>query len=143
MAKFLIYNKVHWYDLPSKSEPEKTGYERHQGLIDDLLIPEIEKVGKHLKLNQEYESISIRGDIVEVRPDSMWLTEKEKESYVLIQVVELSYEEAKSYVDRVMDGTRIKRKFKYNIDITGLVFDGNNEATISLQQATALITEKS
>jgi len=38
MPKFLIYNKTHWMDLPSKSEPLKTGYKRNEAIIDSKII---------------------------------------------------------------------------------------------------------
>ena len=128
MANFLVYNKMHWLDSASKSEPTKTGYKRHADNIDAAgYLSAIEKLDAHAKLKKKYDSKLVAGDIIEVRPDTQGMSGIEPDSLVLIKVKDLKLEEAGIYAEALygLDSNNkqyMKIKRKYNVDISKLEF---------------------
>lgn len=97
MAEFLVYNKEHWMDLPSKDQPEKTGYEN---VIDKINNSNYSSSAKTLALFnfiEKYNARSQKGDIIERRKDGIGMVGKELLSFALIKVPEKTYESAKQY----------------------------------------------
>ncbi|MCP4648833.1 MAG: hypothetical protein GY853_01955 [PVC group bacterium] len=147
MAKFLIYNKIHYYELPSKSEPAKSGYERNQDKITDSVLTPSQKIEKQVQLTQKYDARSQQGDIVEIRKDDAKLCGKEPLSFALIDVPEIKFEEAvKKYhgalIEEVEGRKYLKRQAKSSLDISGIILNKEKEATINLEQFNNLLTEK-
>ena len=142
MAKFLIYNKTHYYDLPSRLEPAKTDFERLWDNIDGLPIPELEKLDKKIKLQDSYDRKSILGDIVEIREDDNHLCKKELDAYILIYV-DVDISTARQYQVAAVDGATILHKFKYNLDISGITVNPvTKEATLTLSNFLSRLTDK-
>ena len=132
MPKFLIYNKTHWMDLPSKSEPLKTGYKRNEAIIDSKIIAVSDKMGEFARLESKYNAKSITGDIAEIRNDDAHLCGKEFASYVLIQV-DMDEKEEEQYKDNVHFGDALKHNLRFNLDISGINFnEKTKEASIQL-----------
>jgi hypothetical protein len=142
MAKFVIYNKTHWMDLPSKSEPGKTGFERNEAIIQSKPFSSEEKVYQLLKLQDKHNAIEIKGDILEIKPDDYKINGKEKLSFVVISVPEISYENALLYQEPLRDGNIMKKRRKYNLDIQGINFNNDGEATLKLETFIGRLTIK-
>ena len=71
MAEFLIYNKTHWMELPSKSNPSMTGYERNHFVIDNNdSLDTSQKIKSKDLLTRKYNARHQVGDIVEARRDN-------------------------------------------------------------------------
>jgi hypothetical protein len=143
MVNFLIYDKVHWYDLPSNLKPEKTGYERNQDVINSKPISGIQKLNDLLKLENKYDAKWIKGDIYEVRLENLTMCGKEPLTYVLLTISDMTYEEGKQYHDSIRDGNVLKHNRRYNVDIDQIVFDKDKRATITKSQFLNLLTDKS
>ncbi len=141
MAEYLIYNKTHWMDEPSKGNDARTGYERNQDKInDDVFTSPLVKLDKLSKLSKKYEAKEQSGDIIEERPDGFGMrSKKEILSFCLVKVPE---KKESLTLDALKDGASIKYNRKYNLDISKLEFDEKKEITITEEQFNDLLTEK-
>lgn len=149
MAEFLIYNKTHWFDLPSKSEPDKTGYQRNHDKIQAMVIPVVTKSDRINKLDDQYNARPLVGDIVEVRTDGTGMGKLEPESFVLVKVPEMSEKEARDYTGPLLDDIpseenmpKTIKQFRFSVDISGIMFTIDGKTTMSRDEFLSLITEK-
>ena len=133
MAEFLIYNKTHWMDLPSKDFPELIGYEnvRQKIMANEALT--LEQSTKALILHQrKYDVRYVVGDIVEVRRDGAPSGRLEITGVDFISVP-MTLANAKHFMEPLLDGESIKYRRRYRIDMTGVVLT-NHEATLTLAE---------
>ena len=145
MAEFLIYNKEHWMDTPSKQRPDLTGYENVIRKINEdtelNVITRTEKLGNVFqKYNRRYQP----GDIVEVRKDGKGMCGLEPESFALIEVP-ISFEIAQEYMqsDKVInEPCTILHRRKYWLDISGIVLNKDKIATIDLVTFNSILKVK-
>ena len=72
MAEFLIYNKKHWMDKPSKDRPDLTGYENVIRKIEEGSLNSLQKDKILNVYNMKYNARHTKGDIVEIREDGSW-----------------------------------------------------------------------
>ena len=149
MANFLIYNKTHWLELPSKSEPEKTGYQRNHDKIQSMTIPVLDKSDKLNELDRKFDARAVLGDIVEARKDNQKMVGLEPESFVLVKVPEIKDVEAKEYTGPLLDGIpsaeytpKILRQHKYFLDVSKIIFDAKKEAVLTKEQFLKTLSEK-
>ncbi len=127
MAEFLIYNKTHWYELPSKSTPSLTGYERNQFAIDtNSKLSTAQKIEKKDRLTLRYMGRYQKGDIVEARRDGGPRGKLEEESFIFLQVPSINLKDAKQYC--ISDSTHRR---KYFIDMAGLIPDLNKNISLT------------
>ncbi len=134
MAEFLIYNKTHWMDLPSKDFPELIGFEnvRQKIMANEALT--LEQSTKALIINQwKYDMRDQPGDIIEVRRDNGPRGSKEAESFAFI-TVPMELETAKQFVRVYVVNDEVKHKCKYWIDMVGLVLDKDKQAELTLAE---------
>ncbi len=125
MAEFLIYNMIHWTDLPSKNNPGMTGLERNHMVIDtDSKLSTVQKIVKKDQLTQKYNSRNLPGDIVEARRDGGPRGKLEEEAFIFLQVPEISLKVGKGYCVPLENSSGVPvRKRKYFVDMAGLVAD--------------------
>ncbi len=125
MAEFLILNKTHWMDRPSKNNPGMTGLERNHFVIDtDYKLSVAQKIEKKDALTLKYASRNQPGDIVEARRDNGPRGDLEEFSFLFLQVPEIDLKEAIKYTVPLENGSGvIIRRRKYFIDTTGLILD--------------------
>lgn len=142
MAKFLIYNKVHWMELPSKSAPDKTGYERNVSIINSKLLSTAAKITELTKLDDTRARVQVQGDIVEIRNDEDKMCGLEPETFLLVSVPDMSDEQAKEYTGPLMNEDTLLKMFKYSLDTTGLNFNNDNEITIQSKTFMERLTVK-
>lgn len=142
MAEFLIYNKTHWLDLPSKSNPSMTGYERNHIMIDtDYKLSTLEKIEKKDVLTRKFNRRYQPKDIVEVREDGKPRGKLEPETFLFLQIP-MILKQAKIYMEPLkVDGSTTRRR-KYWIDISGIVFDENKTASLSHNEFNSRIRTK-
>ena len=127
MAEFLIYNKTHWYDLPSKSTPSLTGYERNQFFVDtDSKLNTAQKIEKKDRLTLRYMGRYQKGDIVEARRDGGPRGKLEEEAFIFLQVSSVNLKDAKQYC--ISDSTH---KRKYFVDLAGLTPDSHKNIDLT------------
>ncbi len=133
MAEFLIYNKTHWYDLPSKSTPTLTGYERNHLMIDTNSNFSIaQKIKDKDVLTLKYAARYQKGDIVEARRDGGPRGKLEEEAFIFLQVLGINLKTAKGYCILVEDVFGIPVRIqKYFIDMTGLVPDSHKNISLT------------
>ncbi len=133
MAEFLIYNKTHWYDLPSKSIPTLTGYERNHLMIDTAFALSIaQKIERKDALTLKYATRYQEGDIVEARRDGGPRGKLEEEAFVFLQVPNVSLNTAKEYCIPLENAFAVTvRKREYYIDMTGLVPDSHKNISLT------------
>ena len=133
MAEFLIYNKTHWMDLPSKDFPELMGFENVRQKIMANSALALEQSTKALLLHQrKYDARHMPGDIVEVRKDGAPSGRLEKTGVDFIRVP-IAFEVAKQFMVPHMDGDIILHRRKYQIDMTGVVLV-DHEASLTLAE---------
>ncbi len=133
MAEFLIYNKTHWYELPSKSTPSLTGYERNHFVIDiNSNLSTAQKIEAKDGLTLKYATRYQKGDIVEVRRDDGPRGKLEEEAFIFLQVPSINLKTAKGYCILLKDASGILvRRRKYYIDMTGLVPDSHKNVGLT------------
>ncbi len=133
MAEFLIYNKTHWYDLPSKSTPTLTGYERNQFMIDtNSNLSTAQKIGAKDVLTLKYATRYQKGDIVEARRDGGPRGKLEEEAFVFLQVPSINLKTAVGYTVALGNNPAvIVRRRKYYIDMIGLVPDSHKNVSLT------------
>ncbi len=133
MAEFLIYNKDHWMDVPSKSRPELTGYENvKQKVLDDSSLSLEQStlaLGHHeIKHERRWQ----RGDIVEARRDGGPRGRLEEASFAFLQVPSISLKDGKAYcvTKEDPDYTKARRREHY-IYMVGLILDSHKTAILT------------
>ncbi len=137
MAEFLIYNKTHWYDLPSKSTPTLTGYERNQFMIDtNSNLSTAQKIKAKDALTLKYAARQQSGDIVEARRDGGPRGKLEEEAFIFLQIPGINLKDAKKYCVSDKDFIGIDKsvllyKRKYYMDMTGLIPDSNKNVNLT------------
>jgi len=141
MAEFLVYNKTHWTELPSKSQPELTGYQRSRQQIVESNMLGLDKTKALMVHDAQYNVRYQRGDIVEVRKDGGPRGRLEPESFVFIQV-SIPFEEAKKYMQAHEDSTVLYHRRKYWIDLTGITFDKNKTAALNAKHFNERLRER-
>ena len=152
MAEFLIYNKTHWYDLPSEDTPGLTGYEQNHFAIDiDNKLNVAQKIKAKDILTLKYAVRYQKGDIVEVRPDGYWTGGKRKgfgsHAFALVAVPSISMENARKYMDSQVDladpenPVLLKRR-KYQMDMAQISLSSEKSAEFA-DISDAHITDKS
>ncbi len=133
MAEFLIYNKTHWMDLPSKDFPELMGFENVRQKIMANSALSLEQSTKALILHQrKYDARHMAGDIVEVRRDGAPSGRLEKNGVDFIRVP-IAFEDATQYMKPRMDGDMLLHRRKYWIDMTGIILS-DHEASLSVAE---------
>ncbi len=138
MAKFLVFNKENWMDLPSKDRPDLTGHENVQRKInEDSKLNTLEKIGTQMQHTVKYDMRSQIGDIVEARKDSTGMVGKEPLSFALI-TVPMTDEEAGHYTGGIED----KYLFKYSLDMSQITLNEKKEGSLTLSRFNFLLTEK-
>ena len=132
MAEFLVYNKTHWMDLPSKDRPGLLGYDNVTRKINKRPMLAANR-SKALSLHwAKYTSRYRPGDIVEVREDGAPSGRLEKTGVDFISVP-MTLANAKHFMEPLLDGESIKYRRRYRIDMTGVVLT-NHEATLTLAE---------
>lgn len=140
MATFLIHNKTHWMELPSKLQPDRTGYERHQDLIDaNSDLSSVQKAISKDKLTLKYNRRIRKHDILEARPASVKRGKLEEDSFIFIHVHDMLLKEAQNYNVPKEDITDplepiILRDHKYYIELLGLTPDIHKNITLTKTQ---------
>ena len=140
MAIFLIYNKTHWMELPSKLRPDKTGYERNHQVIDlNSSLSVAEKIVKKNKLTLQYNRRIRKHDIIEARPASVKRGKLEEDSFIFIHVHDMLFKEAENYSvpkEDISDPLEpiILRDHKYYIELLGLIPDIHKNITLTKAQ---------
>lgn len=141
MVKLLIKNKVNWLELPSKLEPDKTGYERNIGVIDrDTKLTDLQKEEKKLHLTRKNNAKEVIGDIIEVRRVDAKMIGLESDSFLLISVDGLDYKKAKEIYEvpvlyEPIEGFEkriVKFTRKYNLNIAGIILNKEKEGALNL-----------
>ncbi len=128
MAEFLIYNKDHWMDVPSKDRPDSLGYDNVVRKINEKPMLTANRV-KALSLHwTKYTARYRPDDIVEVRESGRPRGKLEPEAFLFIDVPELSFKNAKQYMQAHEDKTDSENPVLlhmriYGIDTTGLSMD--------------------
>ena len=132
MAEFLIYNKTHWMDLPSKSTPSLTGYERNHFVIDTAsALSTAQKIEKKDALTLKYNGRYRAGDIVEARRDDGPRGKLEEEAFIFLQVPSVSLKTAKGYYVPLENASGVPvRTRKYFIDMAGLIPDSHKNVSL-------------
>ncbi len=133
MAEFLIYNKTHWYDLPSKSTPTLTGYERNHFVIDtNSNLSTAQKIEAKDLLTLKYAARHQKGVIVEARRDGGPRGKLEEEAFIFLQVPGIHLKDAIQYTSPLISiFDIIIRSRKYSIDMTGLVPDSHRNIILT------------
>ncbi len=132
MAEFLIYNKQHWMELPSKNNPSMTGYERNHVMVDtDSKLTIAQKIEKKDALTQKYNRRYQMGDIVEARQDGGPRGKKEEESFIFLQVPSINLETAKGYCISLESADMTIRRRKYFVEMAGLILDSHNNVGLT------------
>ena len=133
MAEFLIYNKTHWYDLPSKSTPTLTGYERNHFMIDtDSSLSTAQKIKEKDRLTLKYATRHQTGDIVEARRDGGPRGKLEEEAFVFLQVPSIKLKDAIGYTVALENiSAVVLYRRKYFIDMTGLIPDSRKNVDLT------------
>ncbi len=117
MAEFLVFNKTHWYDLPSIKNPGMTGLERNHSIIDNnISLTSAQKIKAKESLTLKYNARYQMGDIVEVREDGYWSKKHgfSKTSFALVTVKDMSFNAAKYLMQAQIVGPRRR----YKVDLT-------------------------
>ncbi len=135
MAEFLILTKEHWMDLPSKSNPSMTGYERNQLLIEqDDTLTSVQKIKKKDLLTLKYSACYQPGDPTgEVHEDGFWTDGKRKgfgasKGLALICITGTAAKDIESYLRPYEDNTDpenpilLKRR-QYQVDLSQITLD--------------------
>ena len=134
MVELLIYNQLHWMDLPSKGNPGMTGYERRDALIDtDSMLTTQQKIEKKLALTVKHNARFQPGDIVEARRDGRPRGKLEEESFAFLQIP-ITLKEAVGYTVSDMDSSNppvLLHTRRFSIDMTGLVLDSHKSAALN------------
>ncbi len=133
MTEFLVYNKTHWMELPSKDFPELIGYEnvRQKIMANEALT--LEQSTKALYLHErKFISRYRPGDIVEVRKDGAPRGRLEKGVVDFIRIP-IAFEDATQYMKRHMDGEILLHRRMYQIDMTGIVLS-DHEALLTVAE---------
>ena len=133
MAVFLIYNKTHWMDLPSKNNPSMTGYERNHFVIDNKIeYTTVQKIKAKDLLTQKYNARHQPGDIVEARKAIRRRGKLEEESLIFLQVNEIGLKTAEGYCVPLENasGVMIRRR-KYSVDMAGLIPDSHKNVSVT------------
>ncbi len=125
MAEFLIYNKIHWYDLSSKSTPSLTGYERNHFAIDtNSKLSTADKIQAKDRLTLKYAARYQSGDIVEARRDGGPRGKLEEEAFIFLQVPSISLKDAVKYGEPLINASNVMiYRRKYFVDMAGLIPD--------------------
>ncbi len=132
MAEFLIYNKTHWMDEPSKDRPDLLGYDNVTRKINEGPMLAANR-SKALSLHwQKYTSRYRPGDIVEVRKDGAPSGRLEKTGVDFIRVP-IAFENATQYMKPHMDGETLLHRRMYQIDMTGIVLS-DHEASLTVAE---------
>ncbi len=127
MAEFLIYNKTHWYDLPSKSTPSLSGYERNHFVIDiNSKLSTAQKIEAKDHLTLKYAARYQAGDIVEARRDGGPRGKLEEEAFIFLQVPSVNLKNAKQYC--ISDSTHRR---KYFVDMASLIPDSHKNIILT------------
>ncbi len=133
MAEFLIYNKTHWYDLPSKSTPSLTGYERNHFVIDiDHKLSTTSKIQAKDRLTLKYAARCQLGDIVEARRDGGPRGKLEEKAFIFLQVPSISLKDAIKYSEPLINASNVMvRRRKYFMDMAGLIPDSHKNVGLT------------
>ena len=129
-------------ELPSKSEPGKTGYERNfDGIEDNDKLSMEQVLSEKSRLLNKYDARELIGDIVEVRQADAKMSGLESESFRLI-AVDLEFKDVAHYAESIAYASgQLKHKRSRNINLVGLVFDADGE--VILQEVQLRLTVKS
>ena len=133
MAVFLIYNKTHWMELPSKNNPSMTGYERNHVMIDtNNFITTAQKIERKEALNRKYSARYQLEDVVEARRDGGPRGGLEEESFIFLQVPSISLNTAIGYAVSLVSADEVViRSRKYAIDMAGLIPDLHKNVSLT------------
>ena len=120
-------------DRPSKSNPGMTGLERNHFVIDtDYKLSVAQKIKKKDELTNKYNNQYQPGDIVEARRDGGPRGKLEEESFIFLQVPEISLKVGKGYCVTLENASGVSiRKRKYFIDTTGLIPDSHKNIALT------------
>ncbi len=143
MAEFLILTKDHWMDLPSKSNPSMTGYERNQLLIEqDDTLTLAQKIKKKDLLTLKYSTRYQPGDPTgEIHGDGFWTDGKRKgfgasKGLALICITGMAVKDIEPYLRPLEDNTDpenpifLKRR-QYQVDLSQIILDVQKRLIVS------------
>ncbi len=138
MAEFLIYDQDNWMDVPSKQRLDLTGHENVERKILAESGLTIAQRTKKLALHEmKYTARYHRGDIVEARRDGGSRGKSEEASFIFLQVLDISLEDAKQYAvpdEDLSDPTGrpvIIKMSKYYVNLTGLILDKHKNVSLT------------
>lgn len=138
MAVLLIYNKTHWMELPSKLNPNLTGYERNHLVIDtNSKLSTAQKITSKERLTEKYSGRYVKGDIVEVRESGQLRGKLEENAFIFLDVPDLDSKIAKEY-----SGHKGIYGSGFNVDLIGLIPDKNKNITLNKSDFNTRLTEK-
>lgn len=138
MAVLLIYNKIHWMELPSKLSPSKTGYERNNLVIEaDSKLSTAQKITSKEKLTEKYNGRYVKGDIVEARESNQLRGKLEKDSFIFLDIPDLDFKTANDY-----SGNKGIYNSGFNVDLLGLTADKNKNIILNRTEFNSRLTEK-
>ena len=144
MAEFLIYDIDNWMDMPSKDRPELTGHENVQQKIvadSSLSLEQSTLALGHHEI--KYVSRYRRGDIVEARRDGGPRGKLEEASFAFLQVPNIILKDGRAYCVPKEDPDPLKTKRRgYCVDMTGLVLDSHQNASLTDSEFTARLKVK-
>ncbi len=135
MAEFLILTKEHWMDLPSKTNPSMTGYERNQLLIEqEDTLTSVQKIKKKDLLTLKYSIRYQPGDPTgEVHGDGFWTDGKRKgfgvaKGLALIIITGMQRKDIEPYLQPWIDNTDpdkpvILKRRQYQVDLSQVTLD--------------------
>ena len=137
MAEFLIYNKDHWMDIPSKDRPDLRGYKNVERKILEDSALSIEQRTKKLGLHEmKYTARYQRNDFVEARRDNGPRGKLEEASFAFLQVPSINLKDGKQYVVPDVDLSDVDHPFilkrrKHYMNMTGLVLDEHKNVSLT------------
>ncbi len=133
MAEFLIYNKTHWMELPSKNNPSMTGYERNHFVIDNnSSFSTAQKIKAKDLLTLKYNARHQPGDIVEARRDNGPRGKLEEDSYIFLQIPSIKLKDAIKYSEPLINASDIMiHRRKYFMDMAGLIPDSHKNVSLT------------
>lgn len=137
MAEFLIFNKINYLDLPSKSNPGMTGYEYAHFKIDTNIAYTInQKIKSKDVLTKKYMVRFQPGDPNgEVHEDGFWTdgTRKgfgAKKGLALVCIPGMKVKDIKLYLRSLEDKTDpnkpvLLKRSQYQVDLTKVILEND------------------
>jgi len=139
MAEFLVYNKTHWMEQPSKERPDLLGYDNAVRKVNEEPMSSADRSKTLAKLWTKYTARYRTGDIVEVREDGYWsIKRKGHGPFALVIIPGMSLRVAAKYMDaHETDNDDLKKRIvvrrrKYQFDMTKISLDASEKAVTNI-----------